>query len=135
MIRATLAVAATALALSAAPPADAALPGRDGDIAVTIEDFGPCGDMGGHSCEYQNVYTAPRSGGRLERVADCPRELGGCFLDRISWSPDGRFLAYSSGESVYLLNARTGRDRSLSFGHSHPAWSPSGRRLAYAVPG
>jgi TolB protein len=51
---------------------------------------------------------------------------------RISWSPDGRFIA---GGNIYVLDVATGVRRSLytaSFVSPAPAWSPDGDWLLFA---
>jgi TolB protein len=57
-----------------------------------------------------------------------------------AWSPDGRWLAYTSFESgqaqVWLQELASGRRRLLAAfrgSNSAPAWSPDGRRLALAL--
>lgn len=58
-------------------------------------------------------------------------------LANMSWSPDGRELAYVSardgGEHVYVVDVATGRERRLTRGEEsfEPAWSPDGRRIAF----
>jgi Tol biopolymer transport system component len=48
----------------------------------------------------------------------------------VAWSPDGRRLALTDGEDVYVVG-RDGRDRRLVLRHAlFPAWSPDGKRLA-----
>jgi Tol biopolymer transport system component len=50
------------------------------------------------------------------------------------WSPRGRYLAYVSGEHVYVLDVRSGKQRRLTPPgyNDSPSWAPDGRRLAYA---
>ncbi len=57
-----------------------------------------------------------------------------------TWSPDGRFLVFSSacsqsGFHLYLYDHQTGETSSLtseSISHTHPAWSHDGRFLVFA---
>jgi Tol biopolymer transport system component len=57
-----------------------------------------------------------------------------------SWSPDGRFLAYSTGTTVAIFDARTGEQRDLlprvqwpTEGPGSVAWSPDGLKIAYTL--
>ncbi len=80
----------------------------------------------------QHVYVVPAGGGRLRRIVD--EEI----LDGPAWSPDGRWLAYSTyegkiwrvhpdGSGRQLIAEIPGKEvRSL-------LWSPDGRRLAYTA--
>jgi TolB protein len=50
-----------------------------------------------------------------------------------SWSPNGRWIAYTRGSDIYLMDAQGRHQRLLTRSH-HPeslAWAPDGRRLAY----
>ncbi len=56
-----------------------------------------------------------------------------------SWSPDGRKIAYVSGESgspqVYVYDTTTGSKRRISFSgdyNTSPSWSPKGDLIAYS---
>jgi len=57
-----------------------------------------------------------------------------------TWSPDGRYLAFSSscnqtGFQLYVYDIQTGETRRLtseSTSHTHPAWSHDGLYLAFA---
>lgn len=80
----------------------------------------------------QHVYTVPADGDRLRRILD--EEV----LDGPVWSPDGRWLAYSTydgeikrvhpdGRGTQTLAELPGKEvRGL-------LWSPDGRRLAYTA--
>ena len=80
----------------------------------------------------QHVYLVPADGGRLRRIVD--EEI----LDGPAWSPDGRWLAYSTydggiwrvhpdGRGEQMLARLPGQEvRGL-------LWSPDGRRLAYTA--
>lgn len=55
----------------------------------------------------------------------------------VSWSPDGRSIAFEWPEdgwySVFLSTAADWRPARLAARHSRPSWSPEGRRLAVAT--
>ena len=84
------------------------------------------------------VYIMPALGGAPRKAADTPLGTAG-----IDWSPDGRFLAYSSragqGEPlrIFLYSLATGESRALtspvksSGGDYYPAFSPDATRLAF----
>lgn len=61
------------------------------------------------------------------------RHVGGVF-PRLTYSPDGRFLAFSGGPRVYVWEARSGRLLQLLTGHkgelSGMAVSPDGKVIA-----
>jgi hypothetical protein len=53
------------------------------------------------------VDTIPASGGTVKRLTTCSCSTQ---TDGVAWSPDGRELAYSSKNGIYLIGAN-GRDR------------------------
>jgi Tol biopolymer transport system component len=69
-----------------------------------------------------NVYVLGR-GGAARRLT----RKGG---DDPSWSPGGRFVAFTRRDSIWTVPARGGRERRVARGFS-PAWSPDGRRIAF----
>lgn len=72
---------------------------------------------------------------RVRLVADDPQPFG---LDP-DWSPDGRFLAYSLGEtndrrSLFIWEAETGRTHRVTsrlFNERNPVWGPEGKYLFF----
>jgi Tol biopolymer transport system component len=49
-----------------------------------------------------------------------------------SWSPHGRWVAFTRKEQIWVVDTRTGRTRRLTTkGGERPAWSPDGRRIAF----
>jgi dipeptidyl aminopeptidase/acylaminoacyl peptidase len=59
------------------------------------------------------------------------------FISDPDWSPDGRQIAYSRGNDIFVANARGGGERNLTRAYanlsSQPAWSPDGRRIAFTA--
>lgn len=99
-----------ALAVSAAPPASATMPGDNGRIA-----FNRGGD----------VYTAAADGKDVQRLT---RFGGGASTPR--WSPDGTQIAFVRGGSVWTMDA-DGSSQVRRVRGTAPSWSPDGTRLAY----
>ncbi len=53
------------------------------------------------------------------------------WTPKMSWSPNGRFIAYASANIARILELRTGITRSTPGQHAHHVcWSPDGGRLA-----
>lgn len=49
-----------------------------------------------------------------------------------SWSPHGRWVAFTRRGQVWVVDTRSGRARRLTRkGGERPAWSPDGRRIAF----
>jgi WD40-like Beta Propeller Repeat len=49
-----------------------------------------------------------------------------------SWSPHGRWVAFTREGQVWVVDTRSGRARRLTTkGGERPAWSPDGRRIAF----
>jgi Tol biopolymer transport system component len=80
----------------------------------------------------QHVYVVPSDGGRLRRIVD--EEV----LDGPVWSPDGRWLAYSTYDGKIWRVHPDGRSRQLiaEIAGEEPRnllWAPDGRHLAYTA--
>lgn len=78
-----------------------------------------------------NVYVARSDGdGRPERLTSSPSPQY-----PISWSPDGRFIAYQEGYEIWILpldgDRKPWRWGPETSGRPYPAFSPDGRWLAY----
>ena len=115
-LRGTLLAAATVTAtLAAAPAAHATYPGREGRLA-----FAP----GSFSAPAQ-LFTAQPDGSDLRKVVD------GARLS--AWSADGRTLAYSAGDGLYVSRADGSEPRRVLAGvYSDFTLSPDGKTLVVA---
>jgi Tol biopolymer transport system component len=61
------------------------------------------------------------------------------FVSNLSWSPDGRWIAYDDGDEIWAVNAwcNTGCNpvnmtNTTSVGEIEPSWSPTGSEIAFA---
>ena len=83
------------------------------------------------SCLYTAVGCAPATisamnadGTDVVRLADVTSSGWPSFSDRLSWSPDGQYVAYGRSGSIYWVTADGGAsDVLIDNGHS-PAWRP-----------
>lgn len=137
---------AGAALLVAAPPADAqishAYPGgsmyMEGYFLppVTATPADPDWTAGGDSLSFSYrgyIWTVPAGGGTARQVTTGPG-----YHSQPAWSPDGRWLAYTSDVDrnldVWVLDTRTGERRRITE-HGHidvlPRWSPSGDRILF----
>ncbi|HSB13124.1 MAG TPA: DPP IV N-terminal domain-containing protein [Bryobacteraceae bacterium] len=90
------------------------------------------------------IYVIPATGGPQTRVAQLSTVE--CFFrnESLSWSPDGKWLAFADGDSaeaqsgIHVLSVETGETRRLTLppagwgGDELPAFSPDGRSIAFA---
>lgn len=85
---------------------------------------------------HSEFHTVLPNGRQARRIRRFPT-LGpnGCAHRYPSWSPDGRRMAYMSGDAIAVGPARWRRrwrrDRIVTRVGSWPAWSPDGRRIAF----
>lgn len=91
-----------------------------------------------------SIYVMDAATEEVRLLARCPagpgEPAGTCDNgDRLSWSPDGRRIAVSSGESLFVLDAASGDMVQITGCAScsyqglalEPTWSPDGRRIAF----
>ena len=86
------------------------------------------------------IYLIPALGGVERKLLQFPH--GSLELSQISWSPDGRFLAFSGAEdesasSIWIVSTESGEHRRAStlpkgfYYETSPQFSPDGRTLAF----
>lgn len=76
-----------------------------------------------------DLVVANRSG-NFRRVLVSQKDLKG-FVENVSWSPDGRYLAFSSAGKIYKVNVVSRKVTDLGAGYDVD-WSPDGSKLAFA---
>jgi TolB protein len=103
---------------TAKDPAQASVPGTNGDIAfVDLVDG------------VDHVFTINTSG--FDQ-----KDLGPGSLP--AWSPDGKKIAFVRSNRIYVMNANGSNATNLSganTGDTQPAWSPEGARIAFVHAG
>jgi Tol biopolymer transport system component len=84
------------------------------------------------------LFVADADGSNVRRLASCPEifACGVAFQSGVSWSPDGRSIAFASGH-LYVVDVATGARRQLPAGRFvlAPAWSRDGSIVAVAHQG
>jgi TolB protein len=101
-----------------APPAHAAFPGSNGDIAFSRLTDG----------SHHDVFAAAPDGSNLRNVTNSASRDD---HDPV-WSPDGAELAFWSVPYVATINADGSGQADLRWG-GEPSFSPDGSRIAYAT--
>ena len=111
------------------------------------DEFGPAWSPDGQSIAFyrckkegSGIYSVSAVGGSERKLADL---VGPPPFDRLSWSPDGRFLAFvdrdlqKGGSAIFLLSIATGAKRILERPESElqnqvsPTFSPDGKTIAF----
>jgi Tol biopolymer transport system component len=109
----------------------AAAPSPDGErIALMASEPWPKGE-GPNS----QLFLMAADGSDLHEVRACPEEEGCNGTIEVSWSPDGRLLAFpGNGVGIHVFDLRSGTSRKLTGGSNDydAAWSPDGSKIAFA---
>ena len=124
-----IAVAAVVSAVPLPAPASAAFPGRNGKLAISVEDC-PGSDR-------RSIRAYASGGRRLHRLTPCTADRWGP-----DWSPRGRLLGFGEwlgGESDSRFGfarpngRRAGTLREPAQPYSGPSFAPGGQRVLFAV--
>jgi dipeptidyl-peptidase-4 len=67
----------------------------------------------------------------VSRVLIDPAKYGNRGASAFAWSPDGRSIAYSVGDALYVRDMSTGFDRLVARGTGDFLWSPQSSAIAY----
>ncbi len=54
-----------------------------------------------------------------------------CYVDRATWSPNGRTILYSTGNAVWTIRPDGKKRRRLLDAGAYAAWSPNGREIVF----
>lgn len=104
-------------------------------------DGGSIAFLRGTYSRAEAIWTVSPLGGPERKIADL---RSGFMIEhrQISWSPDGKWLAYVDSPSarrdgaLFLLNVQTGESRQITFPAAneidmYPAFAPNGRTIAF----
>jgi Tol biopolymer transport system component len=102
-------------------------------LAVLLAGSGAWNWLGAQN---RNMFRFPNTGGdRIRTEAQLLPEVSTGPMDP-TWSPDGRWLAFSMRGDIWKVPAEGGTAIALTKGpayHFEPAWSPDGRFVALTV--
>src|SRR5262249_9796455 len=96
-----------------------------------------------HNWEGSGIFMVPALGGPERKLQTLYREGAPDTGETVSWSPDGKLLAFTGPIieeeefAMYLLSVESGEKRKLtsspskSWDDGHPAFSPDGRTIAF----
>jgi Tol biopolymer transport system component len=73
------------------------------------------------------LYRMRSDGSDVRRI---PR-IGGSGVGQASISPDGQWIAYSSGGNIWLIRPDGSEEHKLTLRGFSPAWSPDGTQIAF----
>jgi Tol biopolymer transport system component/DNA-binding CsgD family transcriptional regulator len=99
---------------------------------IALVGAGDRSGLGGRS----DIYVMNRDGTAARSIGYYgSSDVPSCYTNTWSWSPDGRFLAYSnliSGE-LHLAVTNGRRDSVVVTSGCNPAWSPKGDQIAFVT--
>jgi TolB protein len=118
---AAVGIALFALSLSAANASS----GKNGRLLLLTCD--PTAD----SQRSSHFRTMRADGVDFRTIAKFDSTSNYCYVDRATWSPDGRTIVYSTGNSIWTMRADGTRRRKLLEEGGYAAWSPNGREIVF----
>ncbi len=74
-----------------------------------------------------DIWVASADGKERIQITDDPEEES----SDVSWSPDGRTLAYRSKGGIWLIPSSGGVAQQIARGAIEPSWSPDGKELGF----
>jgi Tol biopolymer transport system component len=107
---------------------------------VTARDLGAVFSPDGQTVAFVHAVGGSGSIDLIDRDGSHRRTLArGVSAQHLAWSPDGRTLAYDSGESIWRVDLTsrvpvrlTVDDPSRDIQSWQPSWSPDGKTIAYS---
>jgi len=121
---AVIALALCAVSLSAAHAA----PVRNGRLLLLTCD--PTEEGSQRSSHFRTMRP---DGGDFRTIAKFNSSDNYCYIDRATWSPDGRRIVYSTGISIWVMRADGKRRRLVLNDGGYASWSPNGREIVFTA--